>query len=222
VTYVLRHQCCDTIPFLGLDRLDRLEIQVRNIARNSKLTFLLIMTTRRKRKENSSLAARVDFTGVEIEKSPCSYCEKRELKCVVSPDSLKCSEYICLKRKYDVDSPSASDWRAIDTLKERLERETEETLQVMVAVAAKLAYLQKQQRLLRSRAQEMLRRGFKTLDELEEAEAKEKEEKEVQERAAVDPVALVDPSWFEPLSEEQLNQLLLDFPEGTAELQPSH
>jgi hypothetical protein len=154
--------------------------------------------------------------------SPCSYCKKQELKYIVSPDSLKCSEYIRLKRKYDVEGPSASDWQAIDTLKEQLEHETEETSQVIVAVAAKLACLQKQQRLLRTCTREMLRQGFKTLDELEEAEAKEKEEKEVQERAAVNSVALADPSWFEPLSEEQLNQLLLDFPEGTAELQPSY
>jgi hypothetical protein len=60
------------------------------------------------------------------------------------------------------------------------------------------------------------------LDELDEVEAKEKEEREAQERAAVSSVILADPSWLEPLSEEQLNQLLLDFPEGTAELQPSY
>jgi hypothetical protein len=58
------------------------------------------------------------------------------------------------------------------------------------------------------------------LDKLDKVEAKEKEEKEVQERAAISSAALADPSWLEPLSEEQLNQLLLDFPEGTAELQP--
>jgi hypothetical protein len=136
--------------------------------------------------------------------SPCSYCKKQELKYVVSPDSLKCSKYIRLKRKYDVEGPSASDWRAIDTLKERLERKTEETLQVIVAVAAKLACLQKQQRLLRTCTQEMLKQGFKTLDKLEEAEAKGKEEREAQKHAAVNSVALADPSWFEPLSEEQL------------------
>jgi hypothetical protein len=55
---------------------------------------------------------------------------------------------------------------------------------------------------------------------LDKVEAKEKEEKEIQERAAVNSAALADSSWLEPLSDEQLNQLLLDFPEGTAELQP--
>jgi hypothetical protein len=216
--YVLRHRCRDTIPLLGLDRPDRLEIQVRNIARNSKPPSFLIITTCRKYKENSSLAARVDFIGIEM--SPCSYCKKQELKYIVSPDSLKYSEYIRLKRKYNVEGPSTSDWRAIDTLKECLEHKTEETSQVIVAVAAKLARLQKQQQLLRTCAQEMLKQGLKNLDKLEEAEAREKEEKEAQERAAVNSVALADPSWLELLSEEQLNQLLLDFPEGTAELQP--
>jgi hypothetical protein len=216
--YVLRYRYCNTIPFLGLDRLDCLEIQVRNITRNSKLPSFLIITTCCKYKENSSLAACIDFIGVEI--SPCSYCKKQELKYIVSPDSLKYSEYICLRQKYNIEGPSTSDWQAIDTLKEYLEYKTEEILQVIVAVAAKLACLQKQQQLLCTCTQEMLRQGLKTLDKLEEVEAKEKEEKEVQEHTAINPVALADSSWLEPLSDKQLNQLLLDFPEGTAELQP--
>jgi hypothetical protein len=60
--------------------------------------------------------------------------------------------------------------------------------------------------------------SLKSLDKLDKAEAKEKEEKEVQEHTAVDSVTLADLSWLELLSEEQLNQLFLDFPEGTAEL----
>jgi hypothetical protein len=43
------------------------------------------------------------------------------------------------------------------------------------------------------------------LDKLEEVEAREKEEKEVQEHTAVNSAALADPSWLEPLSDEQLN-----------------
>jgi hypothetical protein len=171
-----------------------------------------------KHKEKDSLAACVYFIGVEM--FPCTYCKTRKLKYVVASDSSKCSECIYLKYKYDVEGPSTKDWRTIDTLKEQLERETEEATQTIVAVAARLARLQKQQRLLRTRAQDMLRCGFKSLDKLEEAEAKEEEEKEVQERAAINSAAPADPSWLKPLSEEQLNQLFLDFPEGTAELQP--
>jgi hypothetical protein len=169
-------------------------------------------------KERESLSAHVTFLGLEM--SPCLYCEKHKKKCIVASDSSRCSEYVCLKRKCDIEGPSASDWYNIDLLKERLEREAEETAQLIVTVAAKLARIQKQQQLLRTRAQDMLRRSLKSLDKLDKVEAKEKEEKEVQERAAISSAALADPSWLEPLSDEQLNQLLLDFPEGTAKLQP--
>jgi hypothetical protein len=148
------------------------------------------------------LALRVDFIGLEM--APCLYCESCSLKYIVGPDSSWCSEYICLKRKYNVEGPSASNWQAIDILKEHLEKETEETAQTIVAVAAKLACLQKQQQLLYTRAQDMLKYSLKTLDKLDEAEAKEKEEREVQEHAAISSAALAEPSWLKPLSEKQL------------------
>ena len=58
------------------------------------------------------------------------------------------------------------------------------------------------------------------LDKLDKTEAKEREAKETQECTAVTSVPSADLSWFEPLSEEQLNQLFIDFLEGTAEQQP--
>jgi len=177
-------------------------------------------TASRKRKEREFLALRVESLGFEM--APCSYCEKRNKACVVSPDSSKCAECIRQKRKCNVEGPSTSDWSALDTMEERLERETEETAQVMATAAAKLARLQKQKKLLRTRAKDMLKRGLKTLDELDEAEAKEREEAVVQERTPSTSGALADYVWLETLSDEQLNQLLVDFPEGTAEPQPSH
>jgi hypothetical protein len=150
----------------------------------------------------------------------CLYCKKHDQKCIVAPDLSRCSEYICLKRKYNIEGPSTSNWYNIDSLKEQLEQEAEETAELIVTVAAKLAQIQKQQQLLRTRAQDMLKYSLKSLDELDKAEAKEKEEKEVQEHAAVNSDTLADSSWLEPLSDKQLNQLLLDFPEGTAKLQP--
>jgi hypothetical protein len=80
--------------------------------------------------------------------------------------------------------------------------------------------LEKQQQFLKKKGTDILKQRLQTINKLEEVEAKKKEEKEVQERATVSSVALADLSWLEPLFEEQLNQLLLDFPEGTAELQP--
>jgi hypothetical protein len=43
------------------------------------------------------------------------------------------------------------------------------------------------------------------LDKLDKVEAKKKEEKEVQKYTVVNSATLADPSWLEPLSEEQLN-----------------
>ena len=48
---------------------------------------------------------------------------------------------------------------------------------------AKILWLRKQQRLFRSRAKDMLRRGLKTMDELDEAEEKERKEAEAKEPA---------------------------------------
>ena len=50
---------------------------------------------------------------------------------------------------------------------ERLDREEEETL-------SKLLRLRKQKRLIRTRGKDMLRRGLKTLDELDAAEEAER------------------------------------------------
>jgi hypothetical protein len=71
--------------------------------------------------------------------SPCSYCKKYKKDCIVASDFSRCSEYIRLKRKCDVEGPSTNNWYNIDSLKERLEQEAEETAQLIVTVAAKLA-----------------------------------------------------------------------------------
>jgi hypothetical protein len=169
-----------------------------------------------KYKERESLTARVTFSGLEI--PPCSYCKKHDQKYIVVPDLSRYSEYIRLKRKYNIEGPSTSDWYNIDSLKEQLEQEAEETAELIVTVAAKLARIQKQQRLLQTRAQDMLRCSLKSLNKLDKVEAREKEEKEVQEHTTINSTVLADSAWLDPLSNKQLNQLLLDFPEGTAEL----
>jgi hypothetical protein len=215
----LRYRCCNTIPLLGLDRLDRLEIQVGNIAKISKLPFFSIITTGScKYKERESLTACITFSGLVM--PSCLYCKKHDQKCIIAPDLSRCSEYICLKQKYNVEGPSTSNWYNIDSLKEQLEQEAEETAELIVTVAAKLARIQKQQQLLRTRVQDILRYSLKSLDKLDKAEAKEREEKKVQEYTVISSDTLASSAWLEPLSDKQLNQLLLDFPEGTAELQP--
>jgi hypothetical protein len=73
----------------------------------------------------------------------CSYCKKHDQKYIVAPDLSKYSEYIRLKQKCNVEGPSTSNWYNIDSLKERLEQEAEETAELIVTVAAKLARIQK-------------------------------------------------------------------------------
>jgi hypothetical protein len=167
----------------------------------------------RKRKERSDLADRIVKFGFEIE--PCSNCIRCNRMCVSSNDSDRCTE--CVRRgiKYDQGGFDLSGFNAIQKEEERLEHKEEEAM-------AKILRLRKQHKSLRTRACELLHRSLKSLDKLDEVEAKEKEEKEAQERTAVNSAALADSAWLDPLSDEQLYQLLLDFPEGIAELQPLH
>jgi hypothetical protein len=148
------------------------------------------------------LAFCIDFIRLEI--ASCLYCESYKKKYIVEPDSGWYSEYICLKYKYNIKSPSTSNWQAINIFKEYLEQETEETAQTIVAVAAKLVYLQKQQQLLYTCIQDILKYSLKILDKLDKAEAKEKEEKEVQEYTIINSFVLANLVWLESLSEEQL------------------
>jgi hypothetical protein len=58
---------------------------------------------------------------------------------------------------------------------ERLEKERETALLLAEQSLARARRLEKQQKFLRSRGKDMVRRGLKTLDELDEAEAKERQ-----------------------------------------------
>ena len=122
-----------------------------------------------------------------IEMSPCSYCvkrserEKRQIRCVVSKDdSSRCVG--CIENKKggcDVSGPSDHAMKKLLDENDRLDREEEETL-------SKLLRLRRQRREFSTRARDMLRRGLKTLDELDEAEEKERlaKEEEVRRLAA--------------------------------------
>ncbi|OBT40809.1 hypothetical protein VE00_08918 [Pseudogymnoascus sp. WSF 3629] len=78
--------------------------------------------------------------------------------------------------------PEHPDWVKLEKEEERLDREEEETL-------AKLLHLRKQKRLIRTRGKDMLRRGLKTLDELDAAEEADRvaAEKQAEEAASAQP-----------------------------------
>jgi len=81
---------------------------------------------------------------------PCSRCEKKQLKCIVSDDSKRCNECVRTNAWCDAGGPSASEWEKLECEERRLQEEEEEAM-------AKILRLRKQQRLFRSRAKDMLR-----------------------------------------------------------------
>lgn len=125
--------------------------------------------TARKLQERNALVRRIISHGFELpEMDSCSNCVRRNVTCFSSPrDSKKCAECVRRKLKCDCMGPEHPDWIKLEREEERLDREEEETL-------AKLLRLRKQKRLIRTRGKEMLRRGLKTLDELDAAEEAER------------------------------------------------
>ena len=76
------------------------------------------------RKGNEALASRIERTGFEM--FPCSGCEKRNLKCVVSDkeNSNRCSECVLRGASCDVEGIPVGEWRALELETNRLERES--------------------------------------------------------------------------------------------------
>lgn len=125
--------------------------------------------TARKLQERNDLVRRILNHGYELpEMDSCSNCVRRNVTCISSPsDSRKCAECVRRRLKCDCVGPEHPDWVKLEREEERLDREEEETL-------AKLLRLRKQKRLIRTRGKDMLRRGLKTLDELDAAEDAER------------------------------------------------
>ena len=126
----------------------------------------------RKFKEREELHKRIEHHGIEM--SPCSYCLKHNKKCIVSDSSTRCGECARFGKKCDVAGPSAAEWQALEREEKRLQTEKEEAFASLAASMAKLQRVEKTQRLLKTRAGEMLRRGLKTMDELDAAEEAER------------------------------------------------
>ena len=131
--------------------------------------------TARKIQEREDLSNRIKKNGYIMDS--CSNCIKRKTTCWASAnDSRKCAGCVKRKLKCDCMGPDHPDWVKLEKEEERLDREEEETL-------AKLVRLRKQKRLIRTRGKDMLRRGLKTLDELDAAEEAERVMAEKAERA---------------------------------------
>jgi hypothetical protein len=138
--------------------------------------------TRSKKTEyRVKLYARIVLSGNEM--SPCSRCEQKDLKCLVAADARRCSECVRSGVKCDVLGPSQADWVALERgekkLREQLEAaeaEHRKFVEGLLETQNRVERLKKQRESFVARAAAMLRRGLKTLDELdavEEAEAHE-------------------------------------------------
>jgi hypothetical protein len=127
---------------------------------------------------------------------PCSRCEKRNTKCVVSDkeNSSRYSECVLRKASCDAKGIPVSKWQALELETNCLEHEKEVAFAQLEAAqrsalesAARIRRLKKQEKFLKSKGKDMVRRGLKTLDELEEVEEKERQMET--ERATVEAAA---------------------------------
>ncbi len=92
----------------------------------------------------------------------CNHCFNRSVKCRVDIDFDRCVECVRLDRKCDL-IVSETEWERVRKKRARLRAELSETL-------TKAARLQKQQELIESRWENMMRRKFKNIEELEKNE----------------------------------------------------
>jgi len=115
----------------------------------------------------------------------CTRCLRDPVrrKCVVSADSDRCAE--CIRAggnvSCDVWGPSKGDWERLEGAERRLVaegdaalKEQQGLLSLLASVSAKLQRIEKQKKMFRARAADMLRRGLRSLDELDTAEEMER------------------------------------------------
>ncbi|CAG8971105.1 hypothetical protein HYALB_00014081 [Hymenoscyphus albidus] len=163
----------------------------------------------------------------------CSYCQTHSRNCIMSTRHTRCSECIRVGRSKCDGKPEFLDgYEALARQEEKLEEEEEEAM-------AKILRLRKQKKFLQRRRNDMMARGFKSLQELDEAEEKEREkekemEKKEMEEEAARPASLptssgsdsaldlgLDPTFFEAFPPDHEMWATLGFGGGTPEVPPS-
>jgi len=135
------------------------------------------------------LSLRIERCGFEM--TPCPLCARSGRRCIVdSMDATRCVECVHQGKECGVlaKTPSLSEWCSIDRSMEKLQQEEEEAM-------AKILRLRRQQALLRRRRDEMIKRGLRSLDELD---AVEEEERQREENQAKEMNSVQIPSTDEP------------------------
>jgi hypothetical protein len=135
-------------------------------------------------RNNRRLANRIELRGVTM--PSCGHCQKHSLVCVVSVDSNSCSNCVRRQRKNcDAKEISEGAFLVLDRERERLDAAwASAQSQALLAAQsqqqawAKMARVEKLKGLLAVREGELIRRGVKTIEELEKLEEEERLEKE--------------------------------------------
>lgn len=140
----------------------------------------MLFNTNKKIRERLAFSRKIESFGIET--MPYSLCEKTGKTCIMSntSGSIRCAECARLGKKCDVEMPAISDWEALEKAKNKLDVEEQQArdeaaqlAQAMAAAAGRLDCLARQRKFLKKRGAEMLRRGLKSMDELEEVKAQE-------------------------------------------------
>jgi len=150
----------------------------------------------------------------------CSYCEKHDKECVVSPTSSRCSECFQKQRKCDAEGPSLADWEALEREEAKIRKEKSRLRAEKRELHSRLLRLERLEEVnnekednFRTRAARLLRLGLKSFDELDALEAKEKEEET---RKDAEKVATGEALEGEPLAPLSPPGVIFDFPSPSA------
>jgi hypothetical protein len=99
-------------------------------------------TRSKKLKERLELALRIEELGHEM--SPCSFCKRNNLKCVVANNSTRCGECACRGSRCNVEGFPVGDWESLKREEERLRRERDSAFQLAKDSLARVERLEKQ------------------------------------------------------------------------------
>ena len=141
----------------------------------------------KKRKESEALASRIKRTSFEM--FLCSSYERRNKRCLVSDkeNSGRCSECVLRGASCDVEGVLVSEQRVLEAEEACIKAKKETAFRLVCENMSCIERLEKQQEFLKSKGRDIVRRGLKTLNELEEV--KEKERQIETERAAAEAAA---------------------------------
>jgi hypothetical protein len=171
-------------------------------------TIFLIMPAQRTTRLNAPRPSLYDRVKRGILMPSCSRCERRGTECRVAKDSARCAECILAggNVKCDVLGPSSSEWAALERAENKIVDEVKQAEEAQAQLflrlheqQTKLLRLRKQQEYFRNRAAEMLRRGLKSMDELDAAEAADRLALGQSTPKSITPPVLFD-EHFEPFS----------------------